>query len=147
MTEKIPWNGRVLSVQPRIRLTRSFDQRSHSYLGYVLRIDGTCGEEERLFAVAIGKAAQSKHLFRADDTVSGLGVLVAEPRREVADLYKISRLKAERPSTVKLVQPPPFLGVLPELPPTANAATDDWPRARSQVSASHACGLVKWRSK
>ncbi len=116
MTFKIAWKGLVVSVQPRIRLTRSFDQRSHSYLGYVLRIDGTCGEEERLFAVAIGKAAQSKHLFRADDTVSGLGVLVAEPRREVADLYKISRLKAERPSTVKLVQPPPFLGVPPELP-------------------------------
>src|SRR5262249_34733644 len=29
----------VTAVQPRIRLTRSFDQRSHSYLGYLLRIE------------------------------------------------------------------------------------------------------------
>jgi hypothetical protein len=32
--EKIGWQGVLLSVQPRIRLTRSFDQRSHTYLGY-----------------------------------------------------------------------------------------------------------------
>lgn len=36
---KIQWRGTLTSVQPRIRLSRSFDQRSHSYLGYVLRID------------------------------------------------------------------------------------------------------------
>jgi hypothetical protein len=39
------WEGEVLSVQPRIRLTRSFDQRSHSYLGYVLRMHGTLAGE------------------------------------------------------------------------------------------------------
>jgi hypothetical protein len=35
--EKIAWQGVLLSVQPRIRLTRSFDQRSHNYLGYALK--------------------------------------------------------------------------------------------------------------
>lgn len=30
---KAAWSGRVVSVQPRIRLSRSFDERSHSYLG------------------------------------------------------------------------------------------------------------------
>jgi hypothetical protein len=30
----------VTAVQPRIVLTRSFDERSHSYLGYVLRLEG-----------------------------------------------------------------------------------------------------------
>jgi hypothetical protein len=30
-TEKIPWRGVLTSVQPRIRLTRSFDQLSHTY--------------------------------------------------------------------------------------------------------------------
>lgn len=39
---KVQWSGRIASVQPRIRLMRSFDERSHSYLGYVLRIEGTC---------------------------------------------------------------------------------------------------------
>ena len=38
---KIGWLGTVVAVQPRILLTRSFDQRSHTYLGYVLRVRGT----------------------------------------------------------------------------------------------------------
>ena len=37
-SEKIVWHGVLLSVQPRIRLTRSFDQRSHTYLGYSLKV-------------------------------------------------------------------------------------------------------------
>jgi hypothetical protein len=40
---KILWSGKVISVQPRIRLLRSFDQRSHSYLGYILQIHDTIG--------------------------------------------------------------------------------------------------------
>jgi hypothetical protein len=36
--EKIPWQGVLISVQPRIRLGRSFDLRSHTYLGYALRV-------------------------------------------------------------------------------------------------------------
>jgi hypothetical protein len=41
--EKIPWNGVLLSVRPRIRLSRSFDQRSHTYLGYARKVPGRCG--------------------------------------------------------------------------------------------------------
>ena len=40
-TAKLSWQGRVLGVQPRIRLLRSFDERTHNYLGYVLRIEGS----------------------------------------------------------------------------------------------------------
>jgi hypothetical protein len=40
--DKVEWSGRIVAVLPRILLTRSFDQRSHSYLGYVLHVDGTC---------------------------------------------------------------------------------------------------------
>lgn len=36
--EKVAWSGRILAIQPRIRLTRSFDERHHSYHGYVLRV-------------------------------------------------------------------------------------------------------------
>ena len=39
MGPKLSWEGEVLAVHARIRLTRSFDQRSHSYLGYPLRRD------------------------------------------------------------------------------------------------------------
>ena len=69
--KKIAWKGRVLSVQPRIRLLRSFDQRSHSYLGYALRIEVSDPEEKHSVIVAIGKAAQAKHAFRAGDRVRG----------------------------------------------------------------------------
>ena len=61
MDNKITWQGTLVSVQSRIRLLRSFDQRNHSYLGYALRIQGTIGDEEREFLVGIGKGAQSKH--------------------------------------------------------------------------------------
>jgi hypothetical protein len=47
LKERLSWMGRVLSVQPRIRRTRSFDERSHTYLGYVLQVQGTLGGEER----------------------------------------------------------------------------------------------------
>jgi len=53
--EKVEWEGTVVSVQPRIRRTRSFDQRSHSDLGYVLRMRGTLAGDSRGFAVALGK--------------------------------------------------------------------------------------------
>lgn len=82
---EVPWKGELTSVQPRIRLTRSFDQRSHSYLGYLLRVRGTLGSEPREFVVAIGKSAHEKHQFRAGDQVSGRGELVPDTRRETAD--------------------------------------------------------------
>ena len=65
MSNKLDWKGTLLAVQPRIRLMRSFDQCSHSYLGYVLRIEGIIGEKEGVFSVGIGQAAQAKHKFRA----------------------------------------------------------------------------------
>ncbi len=61
--KKIAWSGRIKAVQPRIRLMRSFDERHHSYQGYVLRIDGTCGDEIGEFLIAAGKAAHEKHRF------------------------------------------------------------------------------------
>ena len=33
---KIGWQGVINGVQPRIRLMRSFDGRSHAYLGFAL---------------------------------------------------------------------------------------------------------------
>ena len=47
--------GCVLSVQPRSRLTDSFDQRSHTYLGYALKVRGKVGSEARDFLVGVGR--------------------------------------------------------------------------------------------
>ncbi|MEK7315377.1 MAG: hypothetical protein AAB011_04300, partial [Candidatus Eisenbacteria bacterium] len=96
---KTAWSGTVLSVQPRIRLLRSFDQRHHSYLGYVLRLHGTIGAEEREFSVAIGEVAHAKHQFRVGDIVSGEGIPVADPRAESAELYKASKIRVESRSS------------------------------------------------
>ena len=73
------WHGEILGVQPRIRLTRSFDERSHTYLGYALRVRGTVGEEAREFLVGIGKEAHAKHQFQLGDMASGVCEPVAAP--------------------------------------------------------------------
>jgi hypothetical protein len=82
MNNKLNWQGTLLAIQPRIRLTRSFDQRNHSYLGYALRIQGTIDDDDREFLVGIGQAAQAKHKFQAGDVLSGRAELVADPRCE-----------------------------------------------------------------
>ena len=46
LQEKIAWSGYIISVQPRIRLLRSFDQRHHSYQGYVSHTEEDWVDEE-----------------------------------------------------------------------------------------------------
>lgn len=92
-SDKLSWHGTLNSVQARIRLLRSFDQRSHSYLGYVLGVDGVIGDEKREFLVGIGKGAQAKHEFRVGDVVSGQCQPVEDERTETAEFYKVSKLK------------------------------------------------------
>jgi hypothetical protein len=78
--DQMTWQGVLLSVQPRIRLTRSFDQRSHTYLGYALKVRGMVGSEAREFQVGVGQAAHTKHQFRAGTVVSGVALPVPDPR-------------------------------------------------------------------
>jgi hypothetical protein len=80
-------------VRPRIRLGRSFDQRSRTYLGYVLRVRGSIGGEVREFLVGVGEGAHAKHRFRAGDTVSGDALPVADPRLETVEFCKVSDLR------------------------------------------------------
>lgn len=113
---KVAWTGVITSVQPRIRLTRSFDQREHSYLGYVLTLQGTIGSEQREFIVAIGEGAHAEHQFRVGDFVSGEGVPVAEPRTEIAELYKVSKVVLSERGSLARSEPPPWSGISPPLP-------------------------------
>lgn len=113
--DKIGFKGMLISIQPRIRLNRSFDQRSHSYLGYSLRIDGTIGDQIREFTVGIGKGAQEKHEFQAGYLIEGECLPVADPRLEPVEFYKASKLRLlERTSPVS-IPPPPWLGIPPDL--------------------------------
>ena len=115
-TVKVAWSGRLMAVQPRIRLMRSFDERQHSYQGYVLRIDGTCGDETGEFLIAVGAGAHKKHGFCAGMELSGQSVPVADPRLETASYYKTSGTKIVRDAGDVLPAGPPFPGVPPELP-------------------------------
>ncbi len=112
---KVPWSGRVVSVQPRIRLTRSFDERAHNYLGHCLVIEGIIGDESREFSIGVGKVAQQKHQFRVGDEVSGESVPVADFQREPVEFYRTSKLKVLQRSDEEEWHPPPWHGVPPDL--------------------------------
>jgi hypothetical protein len=88
--EKIPWHGLVLAVQPRIRLIRSFDQRSHIYLGYALLIRGSVRQETREFLLGVGQGAQAKQSFQVGNVLSGDAVPVPDPRLETVEFYKVT---------------------------------------------------------
>lgn len=116
MAEKLPWRGQLTSLQPRIRLTRSFDQRSHTYLGYALRVEGAIGEHHGAFTVGIGKAAQAKHGFQAGDVVSGEADPVVDARLEPVAYYKAAKLTViARSGSDERAVPPPWLGAPPDL--------------------------------
>jgi hypothetical protein len=113
--QKIPWQGVLISVQPRIRLGRSFDQRSHTYLGYALRVRGSIGGEAREFLVGVGEGTHAKHQFKAGDTVSGEALRVADPRLETVEFYKVNNLKVTAREAAEETPPPPWSGVPPLL--------------------------------
>ena len=112
---KLVWQGEIVGIQPRIKLTRSFDERSHTYLGYVLQVQGEIGEEEGLFLIGLGKAAQAKHQLQVGDVVSGRSVLVENPQKEPAEYYKTSALKVKQRAADRETILPPWHGVPPEL--------------------------------
>ncbi len=89
---------------------RSFDQRSHSYLGYSLFLSGEVLENKCEFSIGIGKAAYQKHQFQIGYEVSGQSLRVQDERMEPVGFYKTSKLlvlnRAEETD-----QTPPYHGV------------------------------------
>ena len=112
---RLAWSGRVVAVQPRIRLMRSFDERYHSYQGYLLRIDGRCGDHTGEFLIAVGKGAHEKHRFCVGMDLSGFSIPVDDPRLEAAGFYKTSGIKICKEAKSGTSGTPPFLGVPPNL--------------------------------
>jgi hypothetical protein len=112
---KVSWSGRIISVQPRIRLTRSFDQQSHTYLGYALVVEGVIGDEVGQFSIGVGKVAQQKHQFQVGDEVHGEALPVADERLEPVAFYKTSKLKVLARSAGAPGSAPPWHGVPVEL--------------------------------
>jgi len=113
--EKMRFEGAIGSVQPRIRLTRSFDIREHSYLGFMLRLNGRVDEEPGVFTIGIGPGTQGKHKFRTGMSITGECVPVADTRLEPVEFYKVSKVYiSDRPAESDDT-PPPWIGEPPAL--------------------------------
>jgi hypothetical protein len=115
MTEKLSWSGEITSVQPRIRLLRSFDQRSHTYLGYAIRLRGEISGDEREFWLGLGKAAHEKHRLEVGDQATGLAEPVPDPRLEPVEFYRVSRFRVSKPAQREPSTPPPWHGAPPPI--------------------------------
>lgn len=90
---KYTFIGTIMSIQPRIRLTRSFDEASHSYLGYAIRLDGDLDGAENIFSIGVGKANHAKNQFKVNDIISGECVPVQDLDLEPVEYYKVSKLR------------------------------------------------------
>nr|WP_320025770.1 hypothetical protein [uncultured Acetobacterium sp.] len=55
---KSTFKGTIISIQPRICLTRSFDESFHTYLSYAIKLEGKLDGEESTFSIGIGEAAR-----------------------------------------------------------------------------------------
>jgi hypothetical protein len=112
--DKLSFVGKIIGIQPRIRLTRSFDESYHTYLGYSLRIEGEIDSVQRVFSVGIGKAIQAKLQLVANVSVSGKCLPVEDPDAESVEYYKVSQLaivsRGEQGSLAN-----PWEGIPPEL--------------------------------
>jgi hypothetical protein len=140
MTTKLTWQGRILAVQPRIRLYRSFDERSQTDLGYLLRVEGRVGDEERIFTVGIGPAAQAKHDFQVGAVVQGECLPPDEPRSEPAEFYKVSKLKLVERTEAESSAPPPWVGP----PPSLEIYRERGFRRLAARTYDSACGGCLW---
>ena len=107
-------HGTVTAVQPRFRLGRSLDQRHHEYLGYALRVRGEIDGRSGTAWFGVGKAAHERHRFQVGQELAGRAERAAEPRLEVVDYYKVSRI-AVKQGAPPTAAPPPWHGVAPPI--------------------------------
>ncbi len=113
--DKHTFKGTIISIQPRIRLTRSFDEASHTYLGYAITLEGELDNTKTIFSIGIGKAAHAKHQFKVNDVISGECVPVPDPDTEPTEYFKVSKLKLISQSTTIINTSSPWELVPPEL--------------------------------
>jgi len=63
--------------------------------------------------VAVGKGAHDRQQFRAGDEVSGTGLPVADPRLEIADLYRASKIEVPGRNQKNAEKPPQIASYYP----------------------------------
>jgi hypothetical protein len=97
-----PFHGVISSIQPRIRLNRSFDQSWHSYLGYALTI---LEAEGTSLLVGISEKLQEKHQLRVGMAVSGCCKPVEDSKLESVDYYRVTGFKVFEAESEQPVPP------------------------------------------
>ncbi len=137
---KIEWLGTVTAEQPRFRLGRSFDQRHHEYLGYALRVRGEIDGKPATAWFGVGKAAHEKLRFQIGQVLAGRAEPLADPRLEVVDYYKVSRLSVKE-DAASAGAPPPWQGVAP---PIEVYRERGHRRLAAQTYASAPCSSCIW---
>ena len=110
---KIKVEGRIVSIQPRIRLLRSFDQRQHNYPGYALLVESAADRKQ--VWIGVGPAAQAKFGFCAGGNFSAEVEPVANSDLEPVDYYKAAKIRYT-PGNSQPGSPPPWFSVPPDLP-------------------------------
>jgi hypothetical protein len=135
------------SVTLRIRLTRSFDQRSNTYLGYAMKVSGRVGSEAENFASVSGKS-RTRNTTSGSATQYPVDALpVADPRLESVEYHKISKLKVGLPAAEDKALPPRGEVFPRRLRSTASAVIGDLPPEPSRGSAGAASGDAECRSR
>ena len=123
--EKIRWQGRIVSIQPRTRVWRyKIDNRTHSAQGYNLYLEGVVYGLPGSFSVAISEKQQQKLGFQVGDEVTGTAWTKLYDYTDSADLYRAGDLKITGRSEIRSVTPPPWVMDPPDL------ATYQWRGAR-----------------
>lgn len=138
--EKVLFEGVIISIQPRIRLLRSFDQSSHSYLGYALVVSDS--EREENLSIGIGLGAQEKHQFRVGMTISGSCSSVLDHDVESVEYYRVSKLEVLDENPVDTSFPPWKI-----VPPSLTVYRERGPRRLSARTYESKCTSCIWGCK
>jgi hypothetical protein len=108
--EKIKWQGRIMSVQPRTTVWRyRLDNRTHYHRGYNIFLDGEADGVQGRFCVAVSEKQQQKLVFRIGDTAKGTAWTKMYDVSDYADYYRAGGLKVTKRSEESEIAPPPYL--------------------------------------
>jgi hypothetical protein len=138
--DKIAWSGRLLAVQPRIRLLRSYNELQHQYLGYVLTLKGKMGGRFGEYLVAVGHGAHIKHQFHAGMEICGVSRPVENSKSETSGWYQTSQIIILDIPETNPVSGPPFLGI----PPDLEVYRERGHRRLSPVTYASKCKTCYW---
>ena len=123
---------------------RSFDEASHTYLGYAIALEGELDSTKTTFSTGIGKAAHAKHQFKVNDVISGECVPVPNSDLEPTEYYKMSKLKVISSGTI-INTSSPWSWCRRCWKFTEKEDTEDWRRRPMRVSAIAVYGAAECR--